>query len=394
MRTLAPRTGTLPRLGLALTLMLVLAVPGCAESRADAEPRWHGARLERVVAGLDRPVFLTAPPGDTARLFVVEQGGTIRILRDGRLEPRPFLDLRDRVRSGGERGLLSVAFHPRYAENGWLYVDYTDRVGDTRIERYHVSDDPDRADPASNLLLLHIAQPYSNHNGGLVAFGPDSMLYVGMGDGGSAGDPEDRAEDPEQLLGKLLRLDVDRGEPYRIPADNPFADGGGRPEIWAIGLRNPWRFAFDPPTRSLWIGDVGQDAWEEIDRAGDRAAGLDYGWRRFEGSHPFKPKEGGRPAVMPLLEYAHDDGCSVIGGVVYRGHALPALEGRYVYADYCSGWIRDVGVEDGHVSGIRRWDVPRPGAITSFGVDTRGELYVLTMEGAVWRVVAREPEGR
>jgi glucose/arabinose dehydrogenase len=341
-----------------------------------------------VVDGLDSPVWLTAPPGDSARLFVVEQPGRIRVIRNGRLLPAPFLDLRDRVRSGGERGLLSVAFHPRYRENGWLFVDYTDRHGDTQIERYRVGADPDRADPASATAILHIAQPYANHNGGLVLFGPDGMLWIGMGDGGSAGDPQDRAENPDELLGKLLRIDVDRGAPYAIPPGNPFAGrGGGRAEIWAMGLRNPWRYSFDPTLHHLWIGDVGQNAWEEVDLVDDRAPGLDFGWRRDEGTHPYRAGAGRGTPVMPLIEYPHAEGCSVIGGFVYRGRAVPALAGQYVYGDYCSGWIRSVRAEGGRVTETHLWNVKHPGSISSFGIDGRGELYVITLDGSVLRVV-------
>jgi len=333
-------------------------------------------------------VWLTAPPGDTTRLFVVEQTGRIRILADGKLRAEPFLDLRDKVRSGGERGLLSVAFHPRYRDNGWLFVDYTDRHGDTRIERYRVSADPDRADPASAVPILGIAQPYANHNGGLVMFGSDGMLWIGMGDGGSAGDPENRAGNPDQLLGKMLRIDVDHGEPYTIPRGNAYPSGGGRAEIWAIGLRNPWRFSFDPARGELWVGDVGQNRWEEVDRVHLDATAPDFGWRRYEGTHPFKPAEG-RPPIMPALEYSHADGCSVIGGFVYRGHAVPALAGQYVYADYCSGWIRSVPADSVGVATPHLWDVARPGAISSFGRDAEGELYVITLDGTIDRVAAR-----
>jgi len=378
-----------------LIAALAFSALGCTRSPAADPSRWDGVALTRVIDGLDSPLFLTAPFADTTRLFVVEQPGRIRIIKDGHLLPAPFLDIRDRVRSGGERGLLSMAFHPRYPENGFLYVDYTDRHGDTRIERYHVTSDPDRADPASNVQILRVSQPYANHNGGLVAFGPDGMLYVGMGDGGSGGDPQDRAGNLDELLGKLLRLDIDHGTPYTIPRDNPFAvSGAGRPEIWASGLRNPWRFSFDPPAHQLWIGDVGQGAWEEVDLVDDRAAGLDFGWRRFEGTHPYKPKDGRTTPTMPLLEYGHDDGCSVTGGVVYRGRAVPALVGQYVYADYCSGWIRSVRAGDGRVAETHLWNVPRPGSIASFGVDGRGELYVIALEGAVWQVVARNEGGR
>src|SRR3989475_6913841 len=243
----------------------VAAVPGCvAWSTAPAQDvpeRSADLRLEIVARGLSDPLYLTAPAGD-ARLFIVEQAGRIRIVKDGRLLPTPFLDLRDSVGAGGERGLLGLAFHPAYARNGRFYVDYTDKHGDTRIKRFAVSTDPDRADPASGTQLLFIAQPYANHNGGLVMFGPDGMLYVGMGDGGSGGDPHGNGQNKRTLLGKLLRIDVDRGDPYAIPPDNPFVGAAGaRPEISATGLRNPWRFAFDRATGLLYIADVGQNPW-------------------------------------------------------------------------------------------------------------------------------------
>ncbi len=223
-------------------------------------------RLELVESGFASPVYLTTPPGDTARLFVVEQGGQISIVQHGVSLPTPFLDITSRVASGGERGLLSVAFHPNYAANGFFYVNYTDLNGDTRVERYTVSvADSNFADTATHKLILFIPQPYSNHNGGLVLFGPDAMLYIGMGDGGSGGDPQNRAQHPDSLLGKLLRIDVNHGDPYAIPANNPFATSGGAPEIWALGLRNPWRFSFDPPSGLLYTGDVGQNTWEEVD---------------------------------------------------------------------------------------------------------------------------------
>ena len=352
-------------------------------------PRRTGLRLEKVVDGLNRPLHLTAPAGDP-RLFVVEQGGTIRIVRDGRVLPAPFLDLSNRLRAGGEQGLLGLAFHPRYAENGYFYVDYTDREGDTRIERFRVStSDPDRANPASSKLLLQIDQPYSNHNGGHVFFGPDGMFYIGMGDGGSGGDPGNRAQNPDELLGKLLRIDVDRGDPYAIPPDNPFArePGRGRPEIWALGLRNPWRCAFDPAEGLLYIADVGQNEWEEIHVEPANRPGVNYGWNLMEGGHEYR-LAGRSTAGMawPPVEYSHDDGCSITGGAVYRGRRAPMLVGHYVFSDYCTGWIRSFRYRGGRATEAAEWEGANAGNVTSFGVDASGEMYVMNSDGVVYRL--------
>ncbi|MGH7731881.1 MAG: PQQ-dependent sugar dehydrogenase [Candidatus Eiseniibacteriota bacterium] len=351
--------------------------------------------LERVASGLADPLYVTAPPGDP-RLFVVEQAGRIRIVKAGRLLSTPFLDLTDRVRSGGEQGLLSVAFHPRYAVNGFLYVNYTDHRGDTRVVRYTVGRDPDRADPSSALLVLTVEQPFANHNGGLVIFGPDGMLYVGMGDGGSGGDPYGHGQNRATLLGKLLRLDVDRGAPYAVPHDNPFVGRAGmRGEIWALGLRNPWRFCFDPTAGLLYIADVGQNRWEEIDVARADQGGLDYGWNVMEGDHCFRSRACDRRGrVAPVVEYGHGDGCSVTGGFVYRGRRMPDLVGHYFYADYCRGWIRSFKYEGGVVRDHREWRGAEPGQVTSFGQDAAGELYVCASDGTVHRLVPRRPAAR
>jgi glucose/arabinose dehydrogenase len=364
---------------------LLVAGLACAQ-RGDGEPETRGLTLTRVATGLESPVHVAAPSGDP-RLFVVEQPGRIRIVKDGQLLKRPFLDIRDRVRSGGERGLLSVAFHPDYARNGRLFVNYTDRSGDTRVERYQVSANPDRADPASGQLVLKVDQPYPNHNGGHILFAPDGMLWIGMGDGGAGGDPHNHAQNRSVLLGKMLRIDVDRGSPYAIPPDNPFADGrGGRPEIWAWGVRNPWRFAFDRPEKRLYIADVGQNQWEEINVVPADAPGLDYGWRRREGSHPYEADGDTTRGVMPVLEYSRRDGCSITGGHVYRGRALPELVGHYFYADYCQGWIRSFRLANGSASERREWRLPGVGSISSFGEDARGELYVVAHSGSVYRL--------
>ncbi|MDB4949070.1 MAG: glucose/sorbosone dehydrogenase [Gemmatimonadetes bacterium] len=372
-----------------LLLPLLLACGGNASDGTGGPPQAAGFRLVEVASGLSSPLYLTAPSGD-ARLFVVEQPGRIRIVKNGQLLPTPFLDITDRVGSGGERGLLGLAFHPRYAANGFLYVDYTDRNGDTRIERYRVSADADRADPASAHLVLGIAQPFANHNGGQVAFGPDGRLYVGMGDGGSGGDPMGNGQNPNALLGKLLRLDVDAADPYAVPADNPFAgQAGKRGEIWATGMRNPWRFSFDREAGLLYVADVGQNAWEEVDVVPAATAGANYGWNVMEGTHCYAPSSGcdTRGLVMPALEFAHGDGnaCSVTGGYVYRGAALPALRGTYFYSDYCGGWIRSFRYAGGAATEKKQWDLPAQGSVLSFGEDAAGELYLLTGDGRVQR---------
>jgi glucose/arabinose dehydrogenase len=364
------------------------AVWGCANSGAPIEPEpVTELRAVQVVAGLSAPVHLTTPPGD-ARLFVVEQAGRIRIIRNGTLVVRPFLDITALVGSGGERGLLSVAFDPSYASNGFFYVNYTDLAGDTRIERYRVSADPDIADAASAKLLLAIDQPFLNHNGGLVVFGPDGNLYIGMGDGGSGGDPQNHGQDRSTLLGDLLRIDVRTGDPYSIPADNPFrGHATARPEIWAYGLRNPWRFSFDPPSGLLFIADVGQNQWEEINAVAANTAGVNYGWRIMEGAHCFSASSCNQSGlVQPVHEYNHSDGCSVTGGHVYRGTALAGLQGHYFYGDFCDGWVRSFRVDGGRAVDHREWSLGSLGQITSFGVDAAGELYILTGNGRVYRL--------
>jgi glucose/arabinose dehydrogenase len=326
------------------TAFATLALATCAGTpqQPGLPPEGQGElRVDLVASGLSDALYLTAPAGDP-RLFIVEQAGRIRIVQNGQLVTTSFLDINAVVRSGGEQGLLSVAFHPSYATNGYFYVNYTDNNGDTRVERYTVSANANVADPGSGKLLLLIEQPYANHNGGLVMFGPDGMLYVGMGDGGGAGDPMDNGQNPGTLLGKLLRIDVDHGDPYIIPADNPFVGrAGARGEIWATGMRNPWRFAFDQATGLLYVADVGQNRWEEIDIVPASRGGLNYGWNLMEGADCYAdPGCKSDGLVLPALAYGHADGCSITGGFVYRGRASPSLVGQYFYSDYCSGWIR------------------------------------------------------
>jgi glucose/arabinose dehydrogenase len=329
-----------------------------------------------------KPVFLTPSPDDTDRLFVVEQDGRILILTGGQRNSSPFLDISEQLSTGGERGLLGLAFHPRYSSNGRFFLNYTRaQDGATVIAEYRVSSDPDKADPHERILLT-IPQPYRNHNGGMVAFGPDALLYIGMGDGGSGGDPENRAQNREELLGKFLRIDVDGSPPYRIPPDNPFVGQEGKPEIFALGLRNPWRFSFDRKTGELWAADVGQHTWEEINVI---EKGKNYGWRLLEGTHCFNPTTDCKrlpDLVDPLTEYHQEQGrCSVTGGYVYRGTRIPILQGTYLFGDFCSGEIW--GFRNGQTHLLLDTDLQ----ISSFGEDRKGELYVIGHQGVVKKIV-------
>ena len=349
------------------------------------DPTAVAVSFEPVVDGLSSPLGVTHAGDGSGRVFVVEQHGAIRIVRDGDLVDRPFLDIGDRISAGGERGLLGLAFHPEYPDDPRLFLNYTDEGGDTQIASYTVDPaDPDRADPGSEVRLLTVGQPYANHNGGAVAFGPDGHLYIGLGDGGSGGDPHDNGQSLRTLLGKIVRIDVDGTEGdlrFAIPDDNPFVGAqDARPEIWLLGLRNPWRMSFDRATGDLWIGDVGQNAWEEIDVARAGVGGTNFGWNRMEGAHCFRPVEGCETPdlALPITEYAHDvGGCTVIGGGVYRGAAQPALAGGYVFGDYCSGivWAIDPAIEGpGPAEPVV---VGETGAtISSFGEDEAGEMYV------------------
>jgi glucose/arabinose dehydrogenase len=342
-------------------------------------------------------VDLQAPPGDRQRVFVVEQPGRIRILRSGALVPNPFLDVTARVASGGERGLLGLAFHPQYATNGRFFVNYTDRGGDTHISEFRSSADSDVADPGSERQLLFVGQPFANHNGGGLAFGNDGMLYAGLGDGGGAGDPQRNGQDLSTPLGKLLRMDVDHGSPYGVPADNPFlATAGAFPAIWAYGLRNPWRFAFDRATGDLYIADVGQAAVEEIDVGlASGHGGENYGWNIWEGSSCFRPATGCPMAgfTFPVVEYGHGEGCAVTGGVVYQGCRMPGYAGTYFYGDYCSAFVRSFRFQGGAVTDRSDWTSSLgSGAglrqISSFGTDGDGEIYIVDYAaGAVYKVV-------
>ena len=363
---------------------------GGGGSGGDDEPDGIVVRRELVAAGFDFPLFLTTPPEDTARLFIVEKTGRIRIIRDGAVLPSAFLDLSAQVSSGSEQGLLGLAFHPQYNVNGRFFINYTDRGGDTRVVEYKVSANPDLADATSAREILSIDQPFPNHNGGQVTFGPDGYLYISSGDGGDAGDPQGNGQDLSDLLGSLLRIDVDAGSPYAIPSDNPFVNvSGARPEIWNFGLRNPWRFSFDRETQALYIGDVGQGEREEIDVApASSGGGKNYGWNVMEGLSCFNtPTCDQSGFTLPVFDYDHDEGCAVTGGYVYRGARIPALQGQYFYGDFCSGFVRSFRF-DGAATDHRLWPTLSGGSITSFGEDTIGELYILVASGEVFRLAS------
>jgi glucose/arabinose dehydrogenase len=335
---------------------------------------------EMIVSGLQRPVDLQHA-GDE-RLFIIEKVGRIRIVQNGQLIDFPYLNVTDRVGSGGnEQGLLGLAFHPNYAVNGLFFVNYTDTNGDTVISRFRVTGDPNVADPTGEVILLRVSQPFRNHNGGVLAFGLDGYLYAGLGDGGSGGDPQGNGQRLDTLLGKILRLDVDSAEPYAIPADNPFGN-----EIWAYGLRNPWRMSFDSQNGDLYIGDVGQNQWEEIDFVpAGTPGGINFGWNILEGTHPY---DGGQQdgLVPPIAEYAHSQGCSVTGGYVYRG-AMPEWNGIYLYGDYCTGTVW------GLIRSGESWQnqilFDAGGSITSFGQDSSGEVYLILDGGQILRLAPR-----
>lgn len=336
-------------------------------------------------SGFDRPLDIQNAGDGSGRLFIVEQGGVIRIQQNGATIETPFLDISDRVMdTGNEQGLLGLAFHPDFENNGYFYVNYTERGGDTVIARFSAVGDI--ADPGSEMRLLGVSQPFPNHNGGGLAFGPDGYLYIGLGDGGSGGDPQGNGQSLDTLLGKILRIDVNGGDPYAVPADNPFGN-----EIFHYGLRNPWRFSFDLLTGDLWIGDVGQGAWEEIDfLPAGTPGGVNFGWNIFEGLHEYTPGvqlENHRP---PLFEYSHAEGCSVTGGYVYRG-PMPEWQGVYFYADFCSGtvWgaLRTATATD--ETSVSTALFPTGVQITSFGVDEAGEVYLADRGGNILQLVRK-----
>jgi glucose/arabinose dehydrogenase len=374
-----------------VTTQVPSATPTLETVQALPDPA--SAAWEVIARGLDRPVGLADAGDGSERLFIIEQAGLIRIWQAGELLPEPFLDLSRQVACCGERGLLGLAFHPDYVTNGYFYVNYTLEMDGnlfTRIARYQVSADADHADPQSERTLLEFQQPYENHNGGGLAFGPDGYLYLAVGDGGSGGDPLGNGQALTTLLGKLLRIDVDSGDPYAIPAGNPFAAGGGLPEIWAYGLRNPWRFSFDLLTGDLYIGDVGQGDWEEIDfLPAGYPGGANFGWNVYEGVHHFSgAPDPGETLVFPVAEYGHDVGQSVTGGAVYRGTALPGWYGVYLYGDFASGKVWGL-LRQGDGAWQNSLLFETGCLISSFGQDTSGEVYLVNYNGELLRLVSR-----
>jgi glucose/arabinose dehydrogenase len=367
-------------------------VPDCTP--VDGEP---DLELQEVGTGFGMPVYVGAPPGDT-RLFVVEKSGAIRVIDDGVLLPEPFLEVNvpGSLSLDDERGLLGLAFAPDYPSSHHLFVFYTNPDGDEVIERYtEDAANPNRADPATAQVVFTLADFASNHNGGSVQFGPDGYLYIGFGDGGGADDPMDYGQNLEVAFGKMLRIDVSE-LPYSIPADNPFADGGGLAEIWSYGWRNPFRFSFDRMTGDLYVGDVGQGAWEEVDVEPRGASGRNYGWNDMEGEHCFDPQSGCAMSdrVLPVYEQSHNDSaCSVIGGYVYRGTCMPGYQGHYFFTDYCESTVRSFRWDGaGGRTDDRTWPNLSGGEPVSFGEDASGELYMVRQAtGQIARIVARAP---
>ena len=366
-----------------------------AAALAAYNPNGVAISLRQVVGTFDHPVLVTSPRDGSRRLFVVEQTGRVKIIQSGAVRATPFMDLHTIVSQTGERGLLGLAFHPSFKTNGKVYVDYTNLAGNTVIAEYRATTNANVVTASTARRLLTITQPYPNHNGGGIAFGPDGFLYIGMGDGGSAGDPGNRAQSLGTLLGKMLRIDVNgrtSTKAYRIPSTNPYVGRTGLDEIWSRGLRNPWRWSFDRLTGDLWIGDVGQDRYEEIDRstaASGRGRAANYGWRVMEGRHCYNPATNCSKTgkVLPIVEYGHTAGCSVTGGYVYRGVAFPMLKGGYFFGDYCSGTIWTISSTAS--SPATRVVLLNTGLnISSFGQDDAGELYVVDHGGGhIYKII-------
>jgi len=347
------------------------------------------------VQGLNQPTVVTNDGVDANQLYIVDKGGKILIEQNGTLSNTPFLDITSRVGSdGSEQGLLGLVFHPDYKDNGYFFVDYTNRNGNTVIARFTANTDRTNADPSTFKQILTVNQPFANHNGGQLAFGPDGMLYIGMGDGGSQGDPNRNGQNTNVLLAKILRIDIDHGDPYAIPPDNPFADGtGGKPEVWDFGFRNPWRFSFDRQTHDLYVGDVGQAKWEEVDFiATGTKGGLNFGWNIMEGAHCYSPATNCNQngLVLPVTETAHPANCAIIGGYVYRGAQYPTINGAYFFTDYCSGTVWAM-TRDASGAWTTTQVIASPSSYagySSFGEDLAGELYITDLaNGAVYHLV-------
>jgi glucose/arabinose dehydrogenase len=384
------------RLGTTVTIAVILALSVPTARATESPSPVKALTVEPFARGLSSPVFVTGDGTGGGLLYAVERPGTIQVISpDGKVGDTPFLDIHERVLSGDERGLLGLAFHPRFAANGRLFVDYTRTPdGATVISEFHAVDGA--ADLASERVLLTIPQPFENHNGGMVAFDATGALLIGMGDGGNAGDPMGNGQDRQALLGKMLRLDVDGTEPYAIPADNPFAaDTATRPEVWTLGMRNPWRFSLDRATGDVFIGDVGQESFEEVDVVPAGTGGQDFGWNITEGKACYLRTPCDRTGLTdPVAVLPHSTGdCAIIGGYVYRGVRWPALQGQYVFGDLCSGAIRVLDAAQAVATGSAQ---PRDvgsvgGALSSFGQDDEGELYVVDLTGSVGRLVPAEP---
>lgn len=403
-----------PHAALAISVLaVILAVGACGSSdstsggsaagnaptagSADRAPRAGAAASARLarIGTFKQPVYVTSPPTDAKQIFVVEQAGRIRIVRNGKKQSKPFLNVAGQVSSSGEQGLLSMAFAPDYAQSRKFYIDFTDNGGDTRIQEFKSNAKGDRAINGSRRQLLKINQPFENHNGGQLQFGPDKLLYIGMGDGGSGNDPGNRAQSLGTLLGKLLRINPKRSKkrPYTIPSDNPFVGrSGARGEIYSYGLRNPWRFSFDRNTGAIYIGDVGQDRLEEIDFEFEgKARGVNFGWPAFEGKsrNPEREDATATNPEPPILDYSLDgEACAVTGGYVVRDPGLPGLAGRYVYGDFCVGKLRSFVVENGKATDDNGLGLT-VSQLSSFGEDASGRIYAASLDGPVYRLKAR-----
>lgn len=376
-------------------MSLMLAGVVNAQDVRTTPPDGRQYQLVEIASGFQRPVFVTGAGDGSGRLFIEDQEGRIWVMIDGQLQAEPFLDVRSLIsRDANERGLLGLAFHPQYVENGFFFINYTDRSGNTVVARYTVSaDSPSVADADSALTLLNIRQPYPNHNGGYLGFGPDGYLYIGMGDGGSAGDPDYNGQTPSTLLGKILRIDVDNpagDKAYGIPTDNPYTINPLlAPEVWAWGLRNPWRMSFDRETGDLYFGDVGQNQWEEVNfQPADSPGGENYGWNIMEGSYRYSGEPVKDGLVPPFAEYSHaEGGCSVTGGYVYRGEMLTDLTGVYLFADYCSGLVWSSYRDAADIWQTNLF-LDTGMTVSSFGEDEAGELYVIDHSGSIYRLEA------